>query len=160
MFSAFLLRPFFAVMLYSPLLLAFFGAVMLCSPHLFMPFLAAMLYSPLLLAFFGVVMLYFPHFFMPFFAVMLYSLLLLVFFRVVMLYSSRFFVSIFLPLCGFCGNKAVKAFYRGGNFFCGAYRLVIFYLKKRNFKKTAARFLIARRDIQIYFSRVSAFFAF
>ena len=63
-------------------------------------------------------------------------------------------------LCGFCGNKAVKAFYLGGNFFCGAFCLVIFYLKKRNFKKTAARFLTVRRDIQIYFSKVSAFFAF
>ena len=91
---------------------------------------------------------------------MLYFPLLLAFFGVVMLCSPRFFVSVFLPLCGFCGNKAVKAFYRGGNFFFGVFRLVIFYLKKRNFKKTAARFLTARRYIKIYFSRVSAFFAF
>ena len=67
-----------------------------------MPFRVVMLYSLLLLAFFW--------------SVMLYSSLLLAFFGVVMLYSPRFFVSVF-SLCGFCGNKAVKAFYRGGNFF-------------------------------------------
>ena len=102
--------PFRVVKLFSLLLLAFFGAAMLCSP--------------LLLAFFGVVMLY--------------SSLLLAFFGVVMLYSPRFFVSVF-PLCGFCGNKAVKAFYRGGNFFCGAFRLVIFYLKAK-FQKNRRTF--------------------
>ena len=78
-------KPFPAVKLYSLLLLAFFGVVMLYSPHLFMSFRVVMRYSLLLLAFFVVVMLYSPHLFMSFW--------------VVMLYSPLFFCALFLRSC-------------------------------------------------------------